>query len=216
MAWRALHACLRPSPDPQWYQGLSWSAPQQRVLWRADEIELVTATPIKPGGVLIVDPGLPQAWWATLDRSLEALAAQPTTRVATPQAIPISQDRVTATIGSLFPGGVETTVTEWATAHADLAWANLTAPQCWLLDWEDWGVAPRGWDATILWGNSLAVPMLAERVQRKYHTDLGSRSGLVSQLFFCAEIIAAGDGYAGPLAEPVRRESARLISLLQS
>ena len=100
MAWRALHACLRPSPDPQWYQGLSWSAPQQRVLWRADEIELVTATPIKPGGVLIVDPGLPQAWWATLDRSLEALAAQPTTRVATPQAIPISQDRVTVSVST--------------------------------------------------------------------------------------------------------------------
>jgi hypothetical protein len=31
----------------------------------------------------------------------------------------------------------------------------------------------------------------------------------------CAEIIAAGDGYDGPLAEPVRQEATRLISSLR-
>ncbi|MGH3830646.1 MAG: hypothetical protein ACRDRS_09395 [Pseudonocardiaceae bacterium] len=102
-----------------------------------------------------------------------------------------------------------------AVAHADLAWANLTAPECWLLDWEDWGLAPRGWDAATLWGNSLAVPELVARVQREYRVDLGSRSGLLSQLYFCSEMISAGDDYAGPLAEPTRRETTRLISLLQ-
>jgi hypothetical protein len=206
----------RTVAKPEWYQGLSWQDPEQCVLWRADETELVTAPPIKPGGVLRSDPGLAQAWWATLGRSLGALAAQTTIRVATPHTVPISQQRVTSTIERVFPGCVETTVTEWAAAHADLAWANLTAPQCWLLDWEDWGLAPRGWDASTLWGNSLAVPALAERVQREYQADLGSRSELVSQLFFCAEIIAAGDDYAGPLAESSRREAARLIRLLQS
>lgn len=206
----------RTVAKPEWYQGLSWQAPEQRVLWRADETELVTALPIKPGGVLSNDPGLAQPWWATLGRSLGALAAQTTTRVATPHTVPISQQRVTNAIERVFPGRVETTVTEWVPAHADLAWVNLTAPECWLLDWEDWGMAPRGWDAATLWGNSLAVPALAERVQREFQADLRSRSGLVSQLFFCAEIIAAGDGYAGPLAEPVRREAAWLISSLQS
>jgi hypothetical protein len=201
---------------PEWYQGLAWQVPEQCVLWRADEMELVTVPPIKPGGVLSVDPGLAQGWWATLGASLGALAAQATIRVATPHTVPISQQRVTLTIEHVFAGCVETTVAEWAVAHADLAWANVTAPECWLLDWEDWGLAPRGWDAATLWGNSLAVPALADRVQREYQADLGSRSGLISQLFFCAEIIAAGDGYAGPLAEPSRREAARLISSLQS
>ncbi|MGH4009121.1 MAG: hypothetical protein ACRDTH_13365 [Pseudonocardiaceae bacterium] len=201
---------------PEWYQGLSWQDPEQCVLWRVDETELVTVPPIKPGGILRSDPELAQAWWATLRRSLGALAAQTTTRVATPHTDPISQARVTTTIERVFAGRVGTIVTEWAVAHADLAWANLTAPECWLLDWEDWGLAPRGWDAATLWGNSLAVPALAERVQRDYRADLGSRSGLVSQLFFCAEIIAAGDDYAGPLAEPSRREAARLISSLLS
>ncbi|MGH3999938.1 MAG: hypothetical protein ACRDTJ_21040 [Pseudonocardiaceae bacterium] len=209
-------ACLpKTIAQPDWYQGLSWLIPEQRLLWRADETELVTAPPVKSGGVLRTDPGLTEAWWATLSRSLGALAAQTTTRVATPHTIPIFQQRVTATIERVFAGRVETTVTEWAAAHADLAWANLTAPECWLLDWEDWGLGPRGWDAATLWGNSLAVPALAARVQRAYQADLGSRSGLLSQLFFCAEIIASGDGYAGPLAEPSRREAARLISSLQ-
>jgi len=208
-------ACLpRTIAKPEWYQGLSWQVAKQCLLWRADETELVTASTIKPGGVLPTDPVLADTWWATLGRSLDALAMQSVTRIATPHTVPISQERVTATIEGMFPGCVETTVTEWAVAHADLAWANLTAPECWLLDWEDWGLVPRGWDAATLWVNSLAVPVLAERVQREYQADLGSRSGLVSQLFFCAEIIAAGDGYAGPLAEPTRREAARLINSL--
>jgi hypothetical protein len=201
---------------PEWYQGLSWLIPEQCLLWRADETELVTASPIKPGGILDSDPRLSDAWWATLGTSLSALAAHTTTRIATPQTIPISQERVTATIEKVFPGRVETIVAEWAAAHADLAWANLTTPDCWLLDWEDWGLAPRGWDAATLWGNSLVVPVLAERVQREHRADLESRTGVVSQLFFCCEIIAAGEGYAGPLAESSKREAARLVSVLQS
>ncbi|MGH3771450.1 MAG: hypothetical protein ACRDRW_08660 [Pseudonocardiaceae bacterium] len=209
-------ACLpRNIAKPVWYQGLSWQVPEQCVLWRADETELVPHPAIKPGGVLRTDPGLAEAWWATLGTSLGALATQTTTRIATPHTVPISQERVTATIEDVFPGRVETTVTEWAVAHADLAWTNLTAPECWLLDWEDWGLAPRGWDAATLWGNSLAVPELAERVQREYRVDLDSRSGLLSQLFFCSEMISAGADYAGPLTEPSGREASRLISLLQ-
>ncbi|MGB8201807.1 MAG: hypothetical protein WCF33_19305 [Pseudonocardiaceae bacterium] len=156
----------RTVAKPEWYQGLSWQVPEQGVLWRADETELVTTPPIKPGGILRSDPGLGPAWWVTLDRSLAALEAHTTTRVATPDTVPISQERVTTTIECVFAGRVETTVTEWAAAHADLAWANLTAPECWLLDWEDRGVAPRGWDAATLWGHSLAVPAFPWRYPR--------------------------------------------------
>ncbi len=67
----------------------------QGVVWRADETELVIVPPIKPGGVLSVDPGLSRAWWATLGGSLGALAAQAMTRVATPHTVPISRDLAT-------------------------------------------------------------------------------------------------------------------------
>lgn len=41
----------RAVAKPKWYQGLSWQVPEQGVLWRADEMELVTAPVIKPGGI---------------------------------------------------------------------------------------------------------------------------------------------------------------------
>lgn len=66
---------------------------------------------------------------------------------------------------------VDTTVEEWTAAHADLAWANLTTPNCYFLDWEDWGTAPRGWDAASLWSESLAVPALADRVYQERRAD---------------------------------------------
>ncbi len=114
----------RTVAKPAWYQGLSWQVPEQGVLWRADEMELVTASAIKPGGILRRDPGLASAWWVTLGRSLAALAAQATTRVATGAYGPISQERVTATIERVFPRCVETTVTEWA--RRTLTWRGPT------------------------------------------------------------------------------------------
>ena len=56
---------------------------------------------------------------------------------------------------------------EWVPAHADLNWADLTRLECWILDWEDHGLAPRGLDAATLWVSSLTVPPIAERVYRE-------------------------------------------------
>jgi hypothetical protein len=64
-------------------------------VWRADETEFISASPIRPGGVLDTDPGLVEAWWATLGTSLRTLAAQTTTRMATSHTVLISQERVT-------------------------------------------------------------------------------------------------------------------------
>lgn len=99
----------------------------------------------------------------TLDKSLTALAGYDTTRVATPGTVEITQEHLTRTLTAAFPtlSTADTAVKEWCTAHADLNWANLTAPRCWMLDWEDWGRAPRGLDAANLWACSLAVPGLA-------------------------------------------------------
>jgi hypothetical protein len=180
-------------------------------MWRADETELVTAAPVKPGGILTTDPNLSDAWWATLNASLTALASASTTRVATLHTTPMSQARLTLAITGVFGEAVDTRVVEWVPAHADLTWANLTAPQCRVLDWEDWGMAPRGLDAAMLWAASLVVPDLAERVQRERRADLDSPSGRLSQLFFCAELLA-DPGYAGVLAEPARRAADRLLA----
>ncbi|BDH12978.1 hypothetical protein HOK021_41570 [Streptomyces hygroscopicus] len=96
------------------------------------------------------DPHLSEEWWASLD----ALATKHTNRIATPDTETLTQELVTGTIHSVFPG-VDTAVADWRPAHADLNWANVTAPVFCVFDWEDWGMAPCGLDAANLWGPPL-------------------------------------------------------------
>lgn len=201
-------ALLRDVAMPAWHQGVSWWDSERSVVWRADETDLVTDPPVKPGGILTIDPGLADSWWTTFSSSLDALAAHTTARIAVPQ------ERVAAGIHRVFPD-VDASVDEWAAAHADLAWANLTAPQCYFLDWEDWGLAPRGYDAATLWRESLALPDLASRVQHERAADLATRSGKVAQLYACAVILHAGPDHGGPLFTPAQKAAAELAAQLR-
>jgi hypothetical protein len=206
-------AVLQSVAKPEWYQGVAWLDNDQQFMWRADETQLIDAPPVKPGGTLTVDPMLSDAWWATLVGSLSALATFPTTRVATPGMHPITQERLMAAIHTVFPD-IDTTIDEWTTAHGDFFWTNLTAPDCWLLDWEDWGRAPRGFDAASLWHSSLAVPTLAERVQNELKAELESRSGMLCQLMWCAGTMTAPLGYADALLGPATTHAHRLVGQL--
>lgn len=199
---------------PAWHQGISWIDHERGVMWRADETECVSDPAVKLGGTLTIAPDLSESWWETFSSSMTALAAHTTTRTATPHLQPITQSRFSDTIHQVFPD-VDATITEWRAAHADLAWGNLTAPNCYFLDWEDWGMAPRGFDASTLWSASLAVPELADRVYRECQADLDSHTGKLARLCHCAEIMAAPAGYAGPLLEPAEARAAELVKELQ-
>lgn len=200
---------------PAWHQGISWLDHERVVMWRADETDLVVDQPVKPGGTLMVEPKLSESWWMTFNDSLAVLAAHTTVRTATPQLQPIAQVRFSNTIKKVFPA-VDTTITEWTAAHADLAWANLTAPNCWLLDWEDWGMAPRGWDACTLWSASLAVPALADQVLEERRGDLDNRTGKLVQLYHCAELLGAPAGYVEEaMLEAAEANAAKLLVSLR-
>jgi hypothetical protein len=209
-------ALLTGIAKPTWYASLAWSEPENLLMWRADETELVAAAPIKPGGILTTDPRLPAAWWSTLSASLDALAVAETTRVATLHTAPITQARVAEEIRAVFGPAIDTTIERWVPAHADFAWANLTGPECWILDWEDWGLAPRGLDAAMLWAASLAVPGLAEQVYRLRQADLDSRDGQLMRLFFAAGIIGAPVDSVGPLLDAARAAAELLLTALRS
>ena len=209
-------ALLRGVAMPEWYAGLAWRDRDEPVMWRADEMELIAAPPVGQGALVIDDPGLPDGWWAALNASLDALAAQRTPRMATPDTETVTQELVTAALREVFPEVTDTTVDEWSPAHADLTWANVTGPEFCVIDWEDWGMAPRGLDAATLWGNSLAVPALAERVWNERRPDLESRSGQLMALFFCAKVVGPHAHEADPRLEPARKEAARLVAELQS
>jgi hypothetical protein len=202
---------------PAWYGALSWLAAAEDAVWRADEVEFVEAEPVRSRGSLQETLTLSNAWWATLNTSLNNLAQQQITRLATPDTEPMTQTLVTNVIERAFPGRVNTTLPnskEWVPTHADLNWANLTSPDCWLLDWEDLGRAPQGLDAATLWVSSLAVPSLAERVRQERQIDLDTRSGRLMALFNCAKVVGDVSAQGSPGFESTACLAAQLLAEL--
>ncbi|MFJ6016605.1 hypothetical protein [Streptomyces sp. NPDC092952] len=208
-------ALLEGVAMPRWWRGTAWRQRDEPVMWRADETDLLPGAPVG-NSVLVADPLLPEEWWEALDRSLGALSAQSTSRVATPDTVPITKSGVAAAVRRFLPAGIDTEVRQWQPAHADLNWANMTGPQFCLFDWEDWGLAPKGLDAASLWGNSLAVPALAERVRHERRHDLESRDGKLMTLFVCAKILAPDAHPEDPRLEPARRMAEQVAADLQS
>ncbi|MFJ9945473.1 phosphotransferase [Streptomyces erythrochromogenes] len=208
-------AVLQGVAMPEWYQGLAWREPGEPVMWRADELELIPSPSVGKGALMLEDPGLPDEWWGALNASLDALASQQTPRIATPDTVTITQEQVTRTLATVFPTVADTRIERWVPAHADLTWANVMGPQFCLIDWEDWGMAPRGLDAATLWGNALAVPGLADRVHQERRTDMESRDGKLMSLFFLSKIVGPHAYEKDPLLAPARKEAERLVAELQ-
>jgi hypothetical protein len=199
---------------PAWRGSASWHDQDDDTIWRADEVELVTAVPIQRGP-LQDGLSLPSSWWSAFNESLDALAQQHTTRIATPDTEAMTQDLISREIERAFPGEVDTYLSSdaWVPAHADLNWSNLTAPEFWILDWEDHGLAPRGLDAANLWAASLTVPALADKVWLERQTDLTCRSGLLMGLFSVAKIL--NDSIPDALREQAEGHARKLVASLR-
>ncbi len=184
-------------------------------MWRADETELLPGRPIGTA-VLSDDPELPDEWWKAFGSSLDALAVQDTRRVATPDTETITQVLVTESIRGVFSDDFDTTVERWGPAHADLNWANMTAPTFCLFDWEDWGNAPLGLNSASLWASSLAVPALADRVRQERRRDFESRDGKLMTLFVCSKILGPYAQPEDPRLAPARRVAEQTVAELQA
>ncbi|MBB4891221.1 hypothetical protein FHS39_000221 [Streptomyces olivoverticillatus] len=200
---------------PTWHGCVVWRDTDAAVMWRADETGVLPGTPVGTS-VLAEDPQLPDEWWQAMNESLDALAAQHTRRIATPDTVTITQSLVTESIRTAFSCDFDTTVEQWVPAHADLNWANATGPTFTLFDWEDWGNAPRGLDSASLWGNSLAVPALADRVRDERRRDFESRDGKLMTLFVCAKILGPDAHPEDPRLVPARDMAARIVDELQA
>jgi hypothetical protein len=208
-------ARLEGVAQPAWHGCVVWRDADEPVMWRADETDLLPGTPV--GNAVLSDaPDLPDEWWKALNASLDALAAHTTNRIATPDTDTITQRLVTESVRAVFPGDFDTTVQRWVPAHADLNWANVTAPAFSLFDWEDWGNAPRGLDSASLWAGSLAVPALADRVRRERRSDFESRDGKLMTLFACSKILGPHAHPEDPRREPARRTADQVIEELQA
>ena len=100
----------------------------------------------------------------------------------------------------------------WTTAHGDLHYANLCAPQLHMLDWEGWGLAPAGYDAAMLHSRSLLAPAAAGRVHAEFGDLLNTAHGRFAELAVITELLdAAANGINTVLAEPLRSRAAALL-----
>ncbi len=192
-----------------------WQDAGEPVMWRADETDLLPGAPIGTA-VLAEEPTLSEEWWWAFGVSLDALARNTTGRVATPDTVTITRELVGESIRGVFPEVIDTTVERWVPAHADLNWANMSAPVFSLFDWEDWGNAPQGLDAATLWAASLAVPALADRVRSERRDDFESRDGKLMTLFVCAKILGPDAHPEDPRIEPARHRARQVIADLQA
>ncbi|SCF99948.1 hypothetical protein GA0115256_141333 [Streptomyces sp. DconLS] len=201
--------------QPAWRGCLVWRDTNEQVMWRADETDLLPAAPVG-NAILSEAPELSDEWWDKLNASLDALAAHQTRRIATPDTETITQTSVTEAIRAAFLGDFDTAVQRWVPAHADLNWANVTAPVFSLFDWEDWGNAPQGLDSASLWASSLAVPSLADRVRQERRRDFESRDGKLMTLFVCSKILWPYAHPEDPRLEPAQRTAEQVIEELQA
>lgn len=182
-------AALQGVAAPSWISTLTWRGEEPGVVWRADEVELVDEPPMSQDAALYTDPGLPSAWWSTWGNSMQALSEAQIARVARSRQQPVSAQRVARVIEDVWPGRVDTRISEWTCAHGDMTWRKVTGPHCWILGWDGFGLAPRGLDAATLWSNALAVPEVATRIWRERRADLESPTGTVAALFCLARLL---------------------------
>lgn len=85
---------------------------------------------------------------------------------------------------------------DWHVGHGDLHWANLTAPRCMLLDWEHWGLFPRGYDLGRLLGCSAFSPAMMAKIVDAFYDEFRSPAARVGLLAGIASVkghIALGE-----------------------
>lgn len=153
---------------------------------RAELMEFVPEPPCSPGPVAYAMPDVGPEWWRNLADSHRAVSIASTTRTA------VDYEQLCGRLNDAYGLGWPS-IRCWATAHGDLHWSNLTAPQGWWLDWEGWGLAPSGFDAASLYVHSLLVPELADKIGTLFADELNTTDGIVCQLYIADRMSRRGD-----------------------
>ena len=155
------------------------------VAYRAELTEFVADPVCSPDPVLRTELELPAEWFDDLRANLAIIAAVDTDRTV------ISQDYLDRTMPRFMNvvAGRATRAPAWTTAHGDIHFANLTAPNLRLLDLEGFGAAPAGYDAATLYTYSLLAPRTAASVYKAFADILDTSAGRFAQLAIATELL---------------------------
>ncbi|MFF8431716.1 hypothetical protein ACF07Y_42645 [Streptomyces sp. NPDC016566] len=149
--------------------------------YRAELTAYIDEPVLSADPVLRHELHLPDSWFTTIRATLAAIAATPTDRTA------VRQEWITRAVPQ-YTGYPAPKITSWECAHGDFHTANLTSGAA-LLDWEGWGLAPRGYDTALLYAYAQLAPNTARRIHRQFAPLLDSTSGRAALLVVCAELL---------------------------
>jgi Phosphotransferase enzyme family len=195
----------RSVPRPRLQDLRDWN--EQRWTYRAELFEHVALRPVADSPAVAFAPELPRRWWEALRRVLDDVAAVTTDRIG------MQQGFLDWVMPRYLGASVETVApSQWTTAHGDFHYANLCAPDLYVLDWEGWGTAPRGYDAAMLHSYCLLVPKAAQRVRCELGHILDTPEGKFAELVAISELLYAADRCRGrELVQPLRQRAADLL-----
>ena len=188
-------------PMPRHIRSMIWT--DDGLVVRADLLTYVSQQAIGTGLVLSQEVDLPEPWWHALRSGLEPLQrVAATKRVAADPREESFRNHFLASFGvKIDPERVE-----MAMSHGDLHFGNLTAPDLVILDWENWGWAPAGYDAAHILCSAVLQPAVAARVRAEFADVLHTYSGAVAVVTAASKYLHHVESGEFPdVAIPIRR-----------
>jgi hypothetical protein len=175
--------------------------------YRAELYDHATAQPVSASPVLTTQPALPASWWTAVRTALVQITTVATSRYT------ITRDYLRHAMPRYLGIPIDPDPpVPWTTAHGDFHFANITAPDLEIFDFEGWGLAPAGYDAATLHSYSLLVPATAARIRRELAGLLKTPAGRHAELVAITELLdATGRGEHTALAEPLRHRAGSLL-----
>lgn len=198
---------IQKVPKPYITRWKEWTDNGRRL--RGELSNFVTDSTLSTDMTLTTEPELSDRWLTQLPAALNAIATHPIPNQG------LDPDDVNHGLLAFFGVTVDFSAIPWTTAHSDLHWANITAPEFFILDWEMWGRAPAGYDAATLYCTSLLCSETTKRLRDTLAYVLDTASGQIATLAVAVRLlrfIECGDYL--PLAKPLRDHAHQVIRKL--
>ncbi|MFD7025245.1 phosphotransferase [Promicromonospora sukumoe] len=194
-------------PMPRHLRSVVWT--DGGLVVRADLLTYVSQQAIGTGLVLDHDVDLSDSWWRAIHSGLEPLQRITTTeRVAADPREKSFQNYFLA----MFGVRIDPERVEMSMSHGDLHFGNLTAPELVILDWENWGWAPAGYDAAHLLCSAILRPSTVDKVRAEFVEMLDTYSGAVAVLTAASKYLHhVESGEFTEVAIPIRRHVETII-----
>jgi hypothetical protein len=176
--------------------------------FRALQTSLTTSPPIELTPLAGVNAGqVSDGWIATFKEAVARLQATRTRRDRAPS------EAIAEHVDKWFGPNAPCATNDYCANHGDANWSNLTSPNLSFLDWEVWGVAPRGFDLAYLLAFSCPNEALAARLASAFSAELATDSGKVSLLVALGEFLnLIHEGILPSSCEPfARRMASKLL-----